>query len=120
VLSTAETARDAGDVLRDLAHASLGRLADPAEQQWRRVTVQLWGEALRDDRVMRSVCGGLDEPIEIIAGRLRRDQRDGSVPAGINPVSASGSAPPSSRAWSCSRPGNLSSTSTATSVRSSR
>ncbi len=88
VLSTAETARDAGDVLRDLAHASLGRLADPAEQQWRRVTVQLWGEALRDERVMRIVRGGLDEPIEIIAGLLRRGQQDGSVPAGIDPVSA--------------------------------
>jgi TetR/AcrR family transcriptional regulator, transcriptional repressor of aconitase len=88
VLSTAETARDARDVLRDLAHASLGRLADPAEQQWRRVTVQLWGEALRDERVMRIVRGGLDEPIEIIAGLLRCGQRDGSVPAGIDPVSA--------------------------------
>jgi TetR/AcrR family transcriptional regulator, transcriptional repressor of aconitase len=88
VLSTAEAARDAGDVLRDLAHVSLGRLADPAEKQWRRVTVQLWGEALRDERVMRIVRGGLDEPIEIIAGLLRRGQQDGSVPAGIDPVSA--------------------------------
>jgi TetR/AcrR family transcriptional regulator, transcriptional repressor of aconitase len=88
VLSTAETARDARDVLRDLAHASMGRLADPAEQQWRRITVQLWGEALRDERVMRIVRGGLDEPIEIIAGLLRCGQRDGSVPAGIDPVSA--------------------------------
>jgi len=88
VLAGAESATAAGDVLRELARASLGRLADPAEQEWRRVTVQLWGEALRDERVMRIARSGLDEPIEIIAGLLRRGQQDGSVPAGIDPVSA--------------------------------
>ena len=46
------------------------------------------GEALRDERVMRIVRGGLDEPIEIIAALLRRGQADGSVPAGIDPESA--------------------------------
>lgn len=87
VLADAGTAAP-GDVLRDLARVSLGRLADPAEQQWRRVTIQLWGEALRDERVMLIVRSGLDEPIEIIAGLLRRGQADGSVPAGIDPQSA--------------------------------
>jgi TetR/AcrR family transcriptional regulator, transcriptional repressor of aconitase len=88
VLDGARAAASPGDVLRDLAHVSLGRLADPAEQRWRRVTIQLWGEALRDERVMRIVRSGLDEPLEIIAGLLRRGQRDGSVPAGIDPDSA--------------------------------
>jgi TetR/AcrR family transcriptional regulator, transcriptional repressor of aconitase len=88
VLDGATEATDAGDLLRDLARVSLGRLADPAEQRWRRVTIQLWGEALRDERVMRIVRSGLDEPIEIIAGLLRRGQQDGSVPAGIDPDSA--------------------------------
>jgi len=88
VLAGARAAAGPGDVLRDLARVSLGRLSDPAEQRWRRVTIQLWGEALRDDRIMRIVRSGLDEPIEIIAGLLRRGQRDGSVPAGIDPESA--------------------------------
>jgi AcrR family transcriptional regulator len=88
VLADAETATNTGDVLRDLARVSLGRLADPAEQQWRRVTIQLWAEALRDERVMRVVRSGLDEPVEIIAGLLRRGQRDGSVPAEVDPESA--------------------------------
>jgi TetR/AcrR family transcriptional regulator, transcriptional repressor of aconitase len=88
VLTTAAQATAAGDVLRDLARVSLGRLADPAEQRWRRVTVQLWGEALRDDRVMGIVRSGLDEPVEIIAGLLRRGQLDGNVPAEIDPHSA--------------------------------
>ena len=88
VLTGAKAATDPGDLLRDLARVSLGRLADPAEQRWRRVTIQLWGEALRDERVLRIVRSGLDEPIAIIAGLLRRGQRDGSVPAGIDPDSA--------------------------------
>jgi AcrR family transcriptional regulator len=88
VLAEATAAADPGDVLRDLARVSLGRLADPAEQRWRRVTIQLWGEALRDERVMRVVRSGLDRPVEIIAALLRRGQADGSVPAGIDPDSA--------------------------------
>jgi TetR/AcrR family transcriptional regulator, transcriptional repressor of aconitase len=88
VLADAREAAGAGDVLRDLARVSLGRLADPAEQRWRRVTIQLWGEALRDERVMRIVRSGLDEPVEIIAGLLRRGQAGGGVPDGIDPHSA--------------------------------
>ncbi len=88
VLASAKDATEVGDVLRDLARVSLGRLSDPAEQRWRRVTVQLWGEALRDDRVMGIVRSGLDAPIEIIADLLRRGQQDGHVPAGIHPESA--------------------------------
>jgi TetR/AcrR family transcriptional regulator, transcriptional repressor of aconitase len=88
VLAGAAAATEAGDVLRDLARVSLGRLADPAEQRWRRVTIQLWGEALRDERVLRIVRSGLDEPIEIIASLLERGQRNGTVPVGIDPRSA--------------------------------
>jgi AcrR family transcriptional regulator len=88
VLDGAEADTEAGDVLRDLARVSLGRLSDPREQRWRRVTIQLWGEALRDERVMRIVRSGLDEPLDIIAALLRRGQQDGSVPAGIDPHSA--------------------------------
>jgi AcrR family transcriptional regulator len=88
VLTNAEAATAARDLLHDLARVSLGRLSDPAEQRWRRVTVQLWGEALRDERVMGIVRSGLDEPIEIIAGLLRRGQQDGDVPAEIDPRSA--------------------------------
>ncbi len=88
MLAGARAASDTGDWLRDLARASLSRLADPGEQQWRRVTIQLWGEALRDERVMQIVRSGLDEPVAIIADMLRRGQQEGSVPPGIDPHSA--------------------------------
>jgi TetR/AcrR family transcriptional regulator, transcriptional repressor of aconitase len=63
---------DVGEALGDLVRAFLTRLSDPAEQEWRRVTVQLWGEALRSPSVMRVVREGLDEPLAALAKLLRR------------------------------------------------
>jgi TetR/AcrR family transcriptional regulator, transcriptional repressor of aconitase len=79
---------DVAAVLRRLVHVSLGRLADPAEQQWRRVTVQVWGEALRNDRVMDIVRSGLDEPVAILTELFRRGQRDGRLPQELDPDGA--------------------------------
>jgi TetR/AcrR family transcriptional regulator, transcriptional repressor of aconitase len=87
-LAEAGAGDDLGAALRRLVRASLGRLADPQEQRWRRVTVQVWGEALRSDRVMRIVRDGLDEPVEILADLFRRGQRDGSIPREIDPAGA--------------------------------
>ena len=63
---------DVREALGDLVRAFLTRLSDPAEQEWRRVTVQLWGEALRSPRVMRVVREGLDEPLAALAKLLRQ------------------------------------------------
>jgi TetR/AcrR family transcriptional regulator, transcriptional repressor of aconitase len=82
------TSDDVAAALRRLVHVSLGRLADPAEQQWRRVTVQVWGEALRNDRVMGIVRSGLDEPVAILAALFRRGQRDGRLPQELDPDGA--------------------------------
>ncbi len=75
--------RDAIAGLRQLVEASLRPLADPDEQRWRRVTVQVWAEALRDRRVMDVVRSGFDEPVELIAGLIRRAQRERRLPASI-------------------------------------
>ena len=79
---------DVGAALRRLASASLGRLADPQEQEWRRVTVQVWGEALRNERVMGIVRGGIDEPVAILSALIRRGQRDGTLPEDLDPDGA--------------------------------
>ncbi|HUA31268.1 MAG TPA: TetR/AcrR family transcriptional regulator [Streptosporangiaceae bacterium] len=79
---------DIAAALRHLVEVSLGRLADPAEQRWRRVTVQVWGEALRSDRVMDIVRGGLDEPVRILADLFRRGQHEGTVPPALDPDGA--------------------------------
>lgn len=79
---------DVAGALRHLAGVSLGRLADPAEQRWRRVTVQVWGEALHNDRVMSIVRRGLDEPLQILAELFRQGQRDGRLPEQLDPDGA--------------------------------
>jgi len=89
VLAEAQAAGgDIAAALRELVRFSLGRLTDPDEQQWRRVTVQVWGEALRNDRVMEIVHSGLDEPVKILAELFRRGQHDGIVPTGADPIGA--------------------------------
>ncbi len=84
VLAEAKAGADVGAALRELVQVSLGRLTDPDEQRWRRVTVQVWGEALRNDRVMEIVRSGLDEPIDILADLFRRGQLEGIVPGEID------------------------------------
>ncbi len=79
---------DVAEALRHLVGVSLGRLADPAEQRWRRVTVQVWGEALHNDRVMSIVRGGLDAPLQILAELFRQGQRDGRLPQQLDPDGA--------------------------------
>jgi AcrR family transcriptional regulator len=73
-----------GAELAALARAFMGRLSRPEEREWRRVTVQLWGEALRSRRVMGIVRSGLDRPLRRLAARLRAGQRDGSLPADLD------------------------------------
>ena len=87
-LDAATRSTDVVGSLAALVRASLGRLADRKEQRWRRVTVQVWAEALRDRRIMAIVREGLDEPIATISALIRRGQRDGTFPRGIDPDGA--------------------------------
>jgi TetR/AcrR family transcriptional regulator, transcriptional repressor of aconitase len=88
ILSRAAKATDLTAALRDLVHGSLGRLADPAEQRWRRVTIQVWAEALRDERVMAVVRRGLDPPIEVLSALIERGRADGTFSEEIDPKAA--------------------------------
>lgn len=69
----------AGGGMAALARAFLGRLGQPREREWRRVTVQLWGEALRNPRVMKVVRSGLDQPLRRLTALLKDGQRKGTV-----------------------------------------
>jgi AcrR family transcriptional regulator len=74
--------------LRGLVRVFLGLLTAPAERAWRRVTIQLWGEALRNERVMEVVREGLAEPLRVLAARLRRARDEGRLPEGLDPDAA--------------------------------
>jgi len=73
-----------GAGLAGLTRAFLGRLSRPGERAWRRVTVQLWGEALRNPRVMDVVRAGLEEPLRRLTALLRAGQRDGTLPRDLD------------------------------------
>jgi AcrR family transcriptional regulator len=87
-LREAAAGTDALAALRRLATSFLGRLSSPEEQAWRRVTVQVWGEALRSPRVMEVAREGLDEPLRALAALLRRGQHEGRIAADLDPDAA--------------------------------
>jgi AcrR family transcriptional regulator len=85
LLRTATRDADLGAGFEGLARAFLGRLSTRDEKEWRRVTVQLWGEALRSKRVMAVVRGGLDEPLALLAALVRRGRREGRLSPALEP-----------------------------------
>jgi TetR/AcrR family transcriptional regulator, transcriptional repressor of aconitase len=89
-LASADTAADADvtEVLAELVRVSLGRLDNANERRWRRVTVQLWAEALRDERLMEVCRSGLDGPLDVLTEVMERGQRAGSLPSTLNPGAA--------------------------------
>jgi AcrR family transcriptional regulator len=88
VLEAMAAQPDLAAAFSELITASFGRLDEADEQRWRRITVQLWGEALRDERVMRIVRTGRDEPLEQIAKLVRRAQADGAIRTDVDPLAA--------------------------------
>jgi AcrR family transcriptional regulator len=77
---------DVAAAFEALIRGSFARMNDADEQRWRRVTVQLWGEALRNERVMEIVRAGRDDPVDRIAEMIRAGQRQGEVPKDIDPT----------------------------------
>jgi AcrR family transcriptional regulator len=76
--------QDTRRALHELARHYIEWLSDPVEDDHRRVTVQVWAEALRNDRVAGIVRAGVDQRLPI-AEFLRQRQQRGEVRAGIDP-----------------------------------
>lgn len=74
--------------LRDLGRELLGRLADPAERERRRLGIQLWAEALRHPRILRIVRRGVDEPRALLTRLVERAQARGDVPRSLDAEAA--------------------------------
>jgi AcrR family transcriptional regulator len=54
-------------------------LAEPAEQETRRVGIQVWAEALRDPQVLKVVRRGVDLPRARLAALVRAGQAQGEL-----------------------------------------
>jgi AcrR family transcriptional regulator len=73
--------------LRAIARAFLGDLQREQGLRSRRVALQLWAEALRDDVIREQVTSGIQKPIAAIADLLRRGQSLGLVDRSLKPRS---------------------------------
>ena len=74
--------------LQAIARAFLGDLQKEAGLQARRVGLQLWAEALRDDVIRDQVASGIRQPIALIADMLRRGQKSGVIDRAVQPLGA--------------------------------
>jgi len=63
-------------------------LADPARRDARRVGIQGWGEALRNERIRISAVEGLTTVREAIARLIERGQHTGQVRTSVDPDAA--------------------------------
>jgi AcrR family transcriptional regulator len=61
--------------LRAIASALLDDMQSPPGIRARRIAVELWAEALRNDSIRKQVTGGLNVPVERIEHLIRRAQR---------------------------------------------
>jgi AcrR family transcriptional regulator len=86
--ATALANPDTRQALHDLADGYLNWLSDPIEQKRRRVTVQVWAEALRSDRVASIVRDGVGQRQQI-ADFVGERQQQGHLVASLDPDAVS-------------------------------
>jgi TetR/AcrR family transcriptional regulator, repressor for uid operon len=82
MLQAAATAGDPRTAFRSFFDAYLDWLADPAEQRRRRVSIQMWADALVSDRLRPSVQAGTDQRA-IARDFITAAQASGDLPADI-------------------------------------
>jgi AcrR family transcriptional regulator len=76
---------DVRQALEELSRHFFAALQDKNEREGRRVGIQLWAEALTNDRLLSLVRRGVDEPRKMLAAMLKKAQRAGQVRADLHP-----------------------------------
>ena len=71
--------------LREMARAFLADLQKERGLRTRRVALQLWAEALRDEVIREQVTSGIHKPMAIIVKLVRHGQRLGAIDGGLKP-----------------------------------
>ncbi|HUN99379.1 MAG TPA: TetR/AcrR family transcriptional regulator [Bradyrhizobium sp.] len=80
-----DQAEDPIAALRKLVHAYARWLTDPDAERTRRVSVNGWSEALRNERVRAGVIEGIDAPRQMITNLIERAQSRGLWNRDANP-----------------------------------
>jgi AcrR family transcriptional regulator len=68
-----------------LGQEFLGKLQTREERMRRRVGIQIWAEALSNDRLLALMRRGVDEPRKLLAEMIRSAQRRGDLPTNLDP-----------------------------------
>jgi TetR/AcrR family transcriptional regulator, repressor for uid operon len=84
LIAQAAAIADPGEALRRLADLYFEWLTDPDEQRRRRVGVQIWAEAVHNERLRSIVLRGTNQR-QLLAVFLRDAQQHGRLPFAIDP-----------------------------------
>jgi AcrR family transcriptional regulator len=71
--------------LKLLGEEFLGKLQTPEERVRRRLGIQIWAEALSNDRILALMRRGVDEPRKSLSEMIRLAQLRGDLPANLDP-----------------------------------
>jgi TetR/AcrR family transcriptional regulator, transcriptional repressor of aconitase len=85
LIASAGREGNGADAVKVLVRSFSRILLDPDERQGRRLSIQLWAEALRNPRIMRTVRKGVDVPREMLTTMVRAAIAHGTLPKDIDP-----------------------------------
>jgi AcrR family transcriptional regulator len=85
IILEAGTKTDAAEAFRTLIARFQQTLLDPRGRKGRRMAMQLWTEALRNQRILKTVRNGIDEPRRMLAAIVARACDNGDMPKDIDP-----------------------------------
>lgn len=85
MVASAREAAGAGAALHDLASAFFSVLADPTEAGHRRLQAQVWGEALANAALLKSVLAGTKRPRKAFERMIADAQARGELTTDVEP-----------------------------------
>jgi len=85
IILEAGAKEDTAEIFRSLIDRFEQILLDPRGRKGRRMAMLLWTEALRNDRILKTVRKGVDEPRGMLAAIVARARDNGEMPKDIDP-----------------------------------
>ena len=85
LISDACRRADLRNAFEQLSQYFFGSLHEADERERRRVGIQLWAEALRNERILAIVRDGVDEPRKLLASLIKEAQRRGKLRPDLSP-----------------------------------
>ncbi len=73
------------NALEQISQYFFGSLHEADERERRRVGIQLWAEALRNERILAIVRDGVDAPRKLLGGLIEDAQRRGKLRSDLQP-----------------------------------